>query len=348
MLNETDMWTAVRTRDAAQDGRFVYGVATTGIYCRPSCASRQPRRENVRFFADVEAAEAAGFRACRRCRGADLLAATVAELCRQIDADADTPLPLAELARRAGYGAYHLHRRFKALTGLTPRAYRDAARLRLLKERLRDGSSTTDAIHAAGYGSGSRVYESADAQLGLTPGQYRAGGSGAVIAHAGFDTAFGRMMIGATERGICFAEFGEDDDALLTKLASEFPHARLVPAGDGPQLRLWAGLIAAYLDDLRSAPLLPLDPQGTAFQRLVWDALRAIPPGETRSYAELAAAIGRPSSSRAVAAACAANRLAVLIPCHRVLRGDGTLSGYRWTPARKRKILDGEKELAGG
>lgn len=269
-------------------------------------------------------------------------------LCRYIEAHAEAPLNLAALGREAGISPFHLQRRFKALTGVTPREYAEACRLKTLRRGLRERPSVTDAIHAAGFGSGSRVYERAGTRLGMTPGQYRKGGEGVEISWATTPTSLGLLMMAATDRGLCSVQIGESERALLKQLATEFPNAVIAPMQPRPQklhsqFRAWMQALAAHLDKARALPELPLDIRGTAFQMQVWNYLLRIPAGELRSYTEVAQAIGRPSAVRAVASACARNRIAIVVPCHRVIRGDGGLGGYRWGLARKRALIEQER-----
>jgi AraC family transcriptional regulator of adaptative response/methylated-DNA-[protein]-cysteine methyltransferase len=334
-------WPAVRTRDAAADGQFVYSVRTTGVYCRPSCPARPARPENIAFHTDPAAAEAAGFRPCKRCHPdgegiAARQAAIVAALCRHIDESEQAP-NLDELSARAGWSPYHLHRVFKAITGVTPRAYAAAQRARRVRQKLQSGASVTDALYGAGYGSGGRFYAESDQRLGMTPGRFRAGGDGSTIRFALGQCSLGAILVAQSERGVCAITLGDDADALLRELQDRFPRARLV-GGDAD----FEALVARVVGLVEAPGLgldLPLDVRGTAFQQRVWQALREIPPGRTASYAEIAERIGTPKAVRAVAQACAANVLAVAIPCHRVVRQDGALSGYRWGVERKRTLL---------
>jgi AraC family transcriptional regulator of adaptative response/methylated-DNA-[protein]-cysteine methyltransferase len=338
---------ALAERDESFDGVFYYGVVTTGIYCRPSCAARLPRPENVRFFDSHEAAAAAGFRPCKRCRpdgvdkDVDMLVATA----RFIDAHADEKLTLASLSRQAGLSPSRLQKRFKSAFGISPKQYQDAARMGRLRDALKHGDKVTGAIFSAGYGSISRVYGEAARDLGMTPSAYRAGGEGELIHYACRETALGPLMMAATCRGVCFAQFGDDEPALLEQLRTEFPRATLEssPATKGPDLDAWVGALDAYLDRNAPRPDLPLDLKGTAYQLKVWSCLLRIDEGDVVSYAELAKAAGRPRAVRAAAGACAANRVGVLVPCHRVLRGDGKIGGYRWGVDRKRTLLDLER-----
>lgn len=338
-------WAAVRARDAGADGRFFYSVASTGVYCHPSCGARTPRPENVSFHASRTDAEAAGFRPCKRCRPdlpplAERQAAMVAALCRQID-DADTLPSLDALAASAGCSRFHLLRVFRAHTGLTPRAWAAARRAERLRERLADGASVTEAIVDAGYGSTSRVYEKSARPLGMTPRRYRAGGADTDIRFAIAQCALGALLVAASPQGVCAIALGDDADALARDLQDRFPQARL--SGDDADFARVVAQVVGFVEAPRIGLALPLDLRGTAFQQRVWAALRAIPPGQTLSYTELAQRIGAPAAVRAVASACAANTLAVAVPCHRVVRTDGSLSGYRWGVARKRALLDRER-----
>jgi AraC family transcriptional regulator of adaptative response/methylated-DNA-[protein]-cysteine methyltransferase len=332
-------WTAVLRRDALCDGRFVYAVSSTGVYCRPSCPSRRPRRDRVSFFAGAPEAEAAGYRACLRC-GDGGVATTVERARRYLDAHADERVTLQQLGRVAGLSPFHLQRTFQRIVGLTPKAYAAARRTERFKRSLKKGSDVTSAIYEAGYGSSSRAYEKSGERLGMTPSEYRRGGTGMRIRYATVSSPLGRLLVGATERGVCSVAIGDDDAALLMSVRREYPNAALERAGDGlPEL------IEAVVQRLEGNPAsaqVPLDVTATAFQWRVWKALQAIPHGTTRSYAEIAATIGRPGAVRAVARACASNRVALLIPCHRVVRSDGDLGGYRWGAERKAELLQRE------
>jgi len=342
-------WRQVVARDPRADGRFVYSVRTTGVYCRPSCGSRRARPANVRFHASAAEAELAGFRPCLRCQPghpslAQRQAALVTAACRSIECAESMP-GLAELARAAGLSPYHFHRVFKSVAGVTPRAYAAAHRDRRLRERLADRdaaptNSVTDAIYDAGFNSSARAYEAADAVLGMTPAAYRAGGAAARIRFAVGECSLGSILVAQSDRGLCAILLGDDPDALLRDLQDRFPKATLL-AGDAAFERVVATVVGA-VEAPRLGLALPLDVRGTAFQQRVWQALRAIPPGSTASYAEIARRIGTPAAVRAVAGACAANPLAVAIPCHRVVRTDGGLSGYRWGIDRKRRLLERE------
>ncbi len=336
-------WAAVLARDPAADGRFFYSVKTTGVYCRPSCASRTARPENVAFHATTAAAERAGFRPCKRCRPdrpAGEQAARVAELCRLIERAEQMP-SLATLAQHAGLSPWHLHRVFKTVTGLTPKAYAAAHRAQRVKTGLRKGATVTEAIYAAGYNSSARFYEQSNAVLGMTPSRYRAGGADTAIRFAVGQCTLGAILVAASARGICAILLGDAADALVRDLQDRwFPRAELL-GGDAGFERCVAQVVG-FVEQPRLGLDLPLDVRGTVFQQRVWQALQKIPAGTTASYGEIAHRIGAPKSVRAVAGACAANALAVVIPCHRVVRSDGGLSGYRWGVARKRALLDRE------
>jgi AraC family transcriptional regulator, regulatory protein of adaptative response / methylated-DNA-[protein]-cysteine methyltransferase len=341
-------WAAVLAREGGYDGRFVYAVATTGVYCRPSCPSRRPARANVSFYRDPESAESAGYRACLRCRpraSASSSALAVAKVRAYIDAHADEPLTLAVLAREAGLSPHHLQRVFKRATGLSPKEYAGALRTQRFKAHVKKETSVTTAIYEAGYGSGSRVYESADARLGMTPATYRQGGRGMHIRYTIADSPLGRLLVCATERGVCAVQLGDSDRALARALDEEYPRAEV--ERDDATLGPWVGAILAHLQGRSPALDLPLDLQATAFQWSVWKALREIPYGGTRSYAEIAVAVGKPRAVRAVARACAANRVALVVPCHRVIGSDGRAGGYRWGAERKQQLLDQEEARAG-
>lgn len=349
-MNDEQRWAAVRNRDARCDGKFLYGVLTTGVFCRPSCPSRTPLRKNVRFYATPEDAARDGLRPCLRCRplaavGDDPHSARIHAVARYIEAHADEQFSLRTLAGRAHLSPFHFQRRFKALVGVTPKQYVDACRMNWLKKHLRAGAPVTGAIYDAGFGSASRVYERVDTRLGMTPRQYREGGKGVAISYAVARTPLGLTMMAATDRGLCAVLFGETERALLAELQREYPGATITPmdAGARAPFAQWMAALAAHLEGTQPRFGLPLDVRGTAFQMKVWSFLERIPYGEVRSYAEVAEGIGAPKAVRAVASACAANRLAVAIPCHRVIRGDGGLGGYRWGLARKRALIDAER-----
>lgn len=339
-------WLAVTERDAAADGQFVFAVITTGVYCRPSCRARRPLRQNIRFYADVHAAEQAGFRPCKRCQP-DVdnphaaQQARIARACRLLEAS-DTPLTLAALAKDVAMSPYHLHRLFKMATGLTPRAWQQAHRADKLRAALSAGKDVTHAIFDAGYGSGSMFYQQADAALGMTPRQFKNGGAQARIQFALGRCQLGEFLVAQSERGVCAILLGDTPQALLHELETSFPQAHLEPGDRAFEQHV--AQVVGWLDHPQGEFMLPLDLRGTAFQREVWQALRATAPGTTLSYQALAHRIGRPNATRAVAGACAANRLAVVVPCHRVVRQDGDLSGYRWGVERKRALLQREAE----
>lgn len=336
-------WAAVVARDARADGTFFTAVLTTGIYCRPSCGARRPKRENVRFFATCAEAEEAGFRPCKRCKPNALAlhqehAAKVERACRLIEADDD--MKLDELAAAVGLSPYHFHRIFKATVGVTPKAYAGAHRQKHMRESLRGSSSVTDAIYAAGFNSSGRFYAQTPQALGMTPGEFRRGGANAVIRYAIRTCSLGLILVAASEKGIAAVIMGDERDALLGELKDRFPRAEIV-AGNRGFGSLVAKVVA--LVEMPGTPAeLPLDVRGTAFQHRVWAALKDIPSGSTASYAEIARRIGKPSAVRAVARACATNPVAVVIPCHRVVGSNGALTGYRWGIGRKRALLDKE------
>ena len=337
-MSPTERWQAVLARDRRFDGAFVYAVRSTGIYCRPSCASRRPRRTQVTFFPIPEAAEREGFRACRRCHpavtnGADPMVALVREACRAIAAGE----PVRGDARR-------LARAFKRVLGITPRAYAEARRVARFKQELKRRKHVSPALYEAGYSSTSRVYEHAHEQLGMTPATYARGGTGIGIAYVTVPTSLGRLLIAATERGVCRVALGDTDAALAAELIAEFPGARVLEDKSG-KLHGWVTTILAYLDGREPALDLPLDIRATAFQRRVWQELQKIPFGQTRTYAEIAKRIGQPTAARAVAQACATNPLALVIPCHRVVRKSGDLGGYRWGVDRKKVLLERERDV---
>ncbi len=337
-------WASVVARDRAADGDFYYSVRTTGVYCRPSCAARLANPKNVRFHSTQADAERAGFRACKRCKpGQPSLdeqhAAKVADACRTIEG-ADAAPTLATLAGAGGLSPYHFHRVFKAITGLTPKGYATAHRTRRVQAELRRSDTVTQAIYDAGFNSGGRFYANSDAMLGMTPRDFRAGGTNMAIQFAVGQCSLGAILVARSSKGVCAILLGDDPDALVRDLQDRFPQAGLIGGDAG-----FDTMVATVIGFVEAPGLgldLPLDVRGTAFQQRVWQALRSIPAGETASYTEIARRIGLPKAVRAVAAACAANALAIVIPCHRVVRNDGALSGYRWGVARKRSLLDRE------
>ena len=344
-LNNDLRWNAVVARDPAHDGEFVFAVATTGVYCRPSCPARRPRRENVTFFSRPEQAEKAGFRACLRCRprsfSGNPQSDSAKEICRYIEQHLDEPITLERLGKVFRQSPFHLQRRFKAALGITPREYADSCRLRLLKRNLQAGDNVTRAMYDAGYGSSSRLYEKTASQLGMTPDKYRRGAIAASIRYACADSPLGRMLIAATDRGVCAIQFARSDGELIEGLKREFPFAVRKP--DEGRLQAWVAALLGKMAGRELNGALPLDIRATAFQRRVWTYLQSIPFGATRSYSQVAKAIGQPSASRAVARACATNPVAVAIPCHRVVREDGSISGYRWGVERKKTLLEMEQ-----
>jgi len=335
-------WQQVMARDARQDGRFVFAVRTTGIYCRPSCPSRRPRRDSVEFFAGPNEAERAGYRACLRCKPTQISArAQYVTHARQLLDNAEGVLTLRELSQRVGLSPFHLQRLFKRATGLSPREYQSARRMQHVKTGLRKGADVTTALYDAGFGSPSRLYEKAPQQLGMTPGEYRRGGAGANITFAIAPTPLGRLVIAATERGLCAVRFGDNAADLERDLRKEF-HAAEMHRDDAAMQRYVKPLLASMRGENTTVDL-PLDVRATAFQMKVWEKLRQIPRGETRSYGEVAREIGEPGAVRAVARACASNPVALAVPCHRVVRSDGDLAGYRWGIERKKKLLERER-----
>ena len=340
-------WKAVQRRDRAADGTFVYSVRTTGVYCRPSCAARLPRRENVMFHATCAEAERAGFRPCKRCRPkapalAEAHATIVARACRLIE-DAEEPPTLDDLAQAAGMSRFHFHRVFKAVTGVTPKAYVAGDRAKRVREELASRDTVTQAIYGAGFNSNGRFYAAAPGLLGMTPSEFRSGGSGNVIRFAVGQCSLGAILVAATDKGVCAIEFGDDPEPLLRALQDRFPKAQLL-GGDQAFDQLVAKVVG-FVEAPAQGLDLPLDIRGTAFQQRVWKAIRDIPAGTTASYRELAKRLGVPKAVRAVAQACGANGIAAAIPCHRVVRTDGSTSGYRWGVARKRALLAREKAV---
>lgn len=338
-------WRAVQQRDAGFDGRFVYAVGSTRIYCRPSCASRRPTKSRVEFFPTPAEAERAGYRACKRCRpsagGASRIEKAVADASAYITAHATEPVTLEVLARRVGVSPFHLQRAFKRAMGVSPREFRDAERRRLLAARLRSGDTVSRATYEAGFGSSSRVYEGATEKMGMSPSAIRKGGAGQRMQFSVVASPLGRLLVAYTEHGVCSVALGDDDRALEEALRAEFPNADIRAAGS--TIHEWITAIVASLEGKGSASAVPMDARGTAFQMRVWNALQHIPRGTTLSYSEVASRIGKPSAVRAVARACATNPVALVVPCHRVIREDGSLGGYRWGLERKRDLLARER-----
>lgn len=339
-------WNLVLSRDRHSDGAFVYAVRSTGIYCRPSCSSRRPRREQVVFFPLPAAAERAGFRPCRRCKpqqakAADPQLELVRRVCRELDAASGEAVTLSALASQLGTSPFHLQRTFKRVMGISPREYQDAKRVERLKKELKDNRSVTYALYEAGFGSSSRLYEGM--KLGMTPLTYGRGGKGMAIRYTVVPSPLGRLLLAATERGVCRVGMGDDDAALAADLREEFPAAEIERNDEA--LRAWSNGLVKYTNGKLPHPELPLDIRATAFQKHVWETLKKIPLGETKSYSEIARLVGKPRAARAVARACATNPVALLIPCHRVVREDGSLGGYHWGIERKEALLSQEEKL---
>jgi AraC family transcriptional regulator of adaptative response/methylated-DNA-[protein]-cysteine methyltransferase len=339
-------WEAVVSRDANSDGRFVFAVSSTMIYCKPSCPSRRPTRERVEFFPSPDRAEVAGYRACLRCKPRNIgeknpRVEMVERVCRLLEQETESPQGLDSLARAVGSSPSHLQRTFKKIMGVSPRQYAESWRLDQFKKRMKEGADVTTAMYEAGYGSSSRLYEKSAAQLGMTPGAYGRGGASMAINYTIVDSALGKLLVAGTERGLCSVTLGDDERALEEKLRSEFEGAEL--NRDPLHLDATVGAIVEHLNGQLPHLDLPLDVRATAFQKRVWEELQKIPYGATRSYGEVAAAIGRPTAFRAVARACATNPVALVVPCHRVVREGGALGGYRWGLDRKKKLLDQEK-----
>ncbi len=337
-------WQAVLDRRPPADDGFVYAVETTGVFCLPGCASRRPNRSNVRFFETAEDAKSAGFRPCRRCRpdrkGTDLATAAVTRACRRLEQE-DVEPTLPELAAEAGYSPAHFQKLFKSCIGLSPKQYAKGIRAKRMGAALLEGSTVTDALYESGYGAASRAYEAATDTLGMTPSRYRSGANGETIRFATATSALGPVIVAGTRRGVCAVEFGESRNELLRLIQARFPGAVLQSAGKA--FESWLSALLTFIETPQAGLDLPLDIQGTAFQQRVWNALLKIPAGETMTYSELARRLGMPRGARAVASAIAANRIALAVPCHRVIRKDGDLADYRWGVARKRDLLAREK-----
>jgi AraC family transcriptional regulator of adaptative response/methylated-DNA-[protein]-cysteine methyltransferase len=343
-VSDQARWAAIERRDPAADDTFFYSVSSTGVYCRPSCAARRARREHVKFHATREAAEKAGFRPCKRCRPdepkqSERQAAAIAKACRLIE-QADEVPSLGELAAAAGMSRFYFHRVFKAIAGLTPKAYAAAHRAKRVRRELTRGSRVTDAIYEAGFNSSGRFYATSSKVLGMTPSDFRAGGAGASIRFGIGECSLGSILVAASEKGICAILLGDDAEALARDLEDRFPKAKLI--GGDAEFEGWMAQVVGFVEEPRLGLELPLDIRGTAFQQRVWRALSEVPPGSTTSYSEIAKKVGAPQAVRAVAQACAANSLAVAIPCHRVVRTDGGPSEYRWGVERKQALLDRE------
>jgi len=344
LVLEDPRWVSLVSRDRHADGTFFYSVASTGVYCRPSCGSRTPRPENVQFHPTTAEAETAGFRACKRCKPNELhpaseVAARIAKVCRQIESAERSP-SLQSLAKLAGMSQFHFHRTFKFIVGVTPTEYASAHRNARLRESLEKSRTVTDAIFDAGFNSSSRFYEGAHGMLGMTPTEFRQGGVNAKIYFAIGEFSMGNILVAQTDRGVCAILIGDDAEQLARDLEDRFPNATLV--GDAPEYHDLVAKVVGLVENPTLSFDLPLDIRGTAFQKRVWKALQQIPPGTTATYSEIAAKIGQPKAVRAVAQACGANPLAIAIPCHRVIRNDGSLSGYRWGVERKRALLEKE------
>ncbi len=351
-MYEEAYWRAVIERDSQANDTFVYGVRSTGIYCKPSCPSRRPKREQVVFFAGPEAAEQAGFRACQRCQPRERMSTNDAQVelvqraCRYIEQHLDETLRLEQLGAELGLSHTYAQRLFKRVMGISPRQYAEALRLERIKCRLKEGVSVTQTIYDVGYSSSSRLYERTPDQLGMTPAAYKRGGAGMHIEYTIVDSPLGRLLVAGTERGICRVGLADNDEVLEGTLLNEYPSAEI--RQDGERLRPWLEAVIDHLTGEQPHLDLPMDIRATAFQWRVWEELRAIPYGETRSYSAIASAIGQPKARRAVAQACKQNPVPLLIPCHRVVREDGSLGGYRWGTERKKRLLEQEREAAKG
>ena len=342
-----ERWNAVASRDCRADGIFFYAVKTTGVYCRPVCSSRAPKRSNVEFFSTCDQAERHGFRACKKCKpdtpSTSQIPDAVVRACNLFD-DTEEPLSLGEVASAVGLSPSYFHRLFKETLGVTPKAYAAAQRAERFRKGLRGTQTVTEAMYGAGYGGSSRCYEKVGQNLGMTPTQYKTGGVGQAIQFALVECSLGWLVVAATERGVCMIEFGDEPESLKSELKTRFAKAEL--RDDDPTFSELVGRVVDYVEAPKHGLNLPLDIQGTVFQRKVWEALRDVPAGTTATYAEIAQRIGKPTAVRAVAGACSANKLAVAIPCHRIVRSDGSLSGYRWGVHRKRKLLKRESEAS--
>ncbi len=344
-MSDEERWQAILNRDPASDGKFVYAVKSTGIYCRPICASRRPKPQQISFFDQPEAAEQAGFRACRRCLPAELNPQTelIRQICAYIEQRSEETLTLDELGKEVNLSPAYLQRVFKKALGISPRQYLEAYRLDRLKKHLKEGDTISGAMYEVGYSSSSRLYERSTATLGMTPAEYRQGGKGMVIRYSVVSCSLGWMLVAATERGLCAVSLGDNEPDLVEALRLEYPHAGL--NRDDASLTEWSAELVAHLNGRPLTTDLPLAVACTPFQGRVWQELQNIPSGTTRSYGEVARAIGQPTAVRAVAHACASNKVALVIPCHRVIREDGNLGGYRWGLDRKRTLLAQEQAV---
>ena len=345
MLDGDKFWESVQKRDNTFNGKFYYGVITTGIFCNPGCKTRLALRKNVRFFLTSQEAESAGFRACKKCNPKNSklqIQDVIHELCRYIELNLAEVITLKEISKKSGYSAAHIQKAFITNIGVSPKAYQDGLRQKNFKNQLKTQTNVSKAIYQSGYSSTSRVYEKLGKNIGMTPNQYRKGGEEVLIFYGCATTSLGPTLIGATDKGICFLQFGEDKDALLVELHREFPNAKIVsmPKASRSEFDNWMLALNDYLGNKKKLASLPLDIRGTAFQLLVWRYLQTIPAGDVRSYTQVAQAIGKPRGVRAVASACARNNVGLLIPCHRVIRGDGGLAGYRWGIDHKRNLLE--------
>jgi AraC family transcriptional regulator of adaptative response/methylated-DNA-[protein]-cysteine methyltransferase len=340
--NANQKWSMVLARDARADGKFVYAVRSTGVFCRPTCPSRRPRQENVEFFDSPSQAQQAGYRACQRCSPLERnpQAQKIEAACRYIDENLDVTLTLTAISRKVEISPFHFQRLFKRALGISPRQYQQARRAGKFRQALLGEGRVTDAIYEAGYSSSSRAYEGIPAQLGMTPSAFRRKGEGVAIRYTVVSTELGKLLIATTERGVCSVRFGENDAALLREFKRDFEAAEIHRDDEG--LKPLAAQLKQLLSGASAASTIPIDIQGTAFQQLVWETLRRIPRGETRSYAEVAQTIGRPKAVRAVANACASNPVALVVPCHRVVQKNGSLTGYRWGVKRKARLLEKE------
>lgn len=348
MPSESTMREAIKSRDKSFDGQFYYGVITTGVFCITSCSTKAANPENIRFFPNIESALLAGFRPCKRCYAAGKNERTqkLVEVARYIEKHIEESITLTQLGEIAALSPSRLQRVFKEVFGVSPKHYQNAVRMRHFKNSLKDGDTVTDAIYSSGFGSISRIYGEATRNIGMTPKAYRAGGDGEVIYYASRQTALGYMIMGATSKGVCCVQFDDDENALIPMLSKEFPNAELVlsAAQNAPELDNWMDALDQYVSQRSPRPDIPLDIRGTAFQVKVWQFLLSIKEGDVMSYGEVAEHIDKPKAVRAVGTACGKNRIGILIPCHRVLRGDGALGGYRWGLERKRVLLDWERK----